>query len=385
MRAPHATGLSELPILTRSDLQDHREALRDPSRQPSTLRLDATGGSTGEPVRFYHDQAYDLTTFCTELLMHRWWGVKPWDRIAYVWGDDRELSQIPRRQRVQERLLGRLHLNAFSIDDAGIAHFAKTLRRFRPKILQGYATALDLLACAMSCRMEARPFARAWCVPRRSRSFRIAGRGSKRHSVSVCAMSTDRGRAPALAAECTAGSFHVMAHAKVIELVDDQGQAVAPGTPGRVLITDLANTAFGFLRYENGDVASWDEDSSPCACGCAYPRLKAVHGRSSDFISTPAGRRIHGEWFTHLFYGRDDVRRFQLRQTALDRVHLLTEGPAQGATLDGLLGQIRERLGAGVTLTWERVDRIDPGVSGKHRFTVSEVPFLATATHSERS
>ncbi|MCA9316838.1 MAG: phenylacetate--CoA ligase family protein, partial [Planctomycetes bacterium] len=140
---------------------------------------------------------------------------------------------------------------------------------------------------------------------------------------------------------------------------------------------DLSNRAFGFLRYANGDVASWDPDPAPCPCGVSWPRLEKVHGRSSDFLTTPAGLRVHGEWFTHLFYGRDDVLRFQLHQTALDHVALLTEGPADEAALADVLAAIRKRLGDGVTLTWKRVDRIETGPSGKHRFTVSDVPFLA--------
>ena len=383
-RAPTVRRLSELPVLTRADLQAHREDLRDPSLDPETLRLDATGGSTGEPVRFYHDQAYDLTTFCTELLMHKWWGVTPWSRVAYIWGDDRELAQIPRKQKLQEWLQGRAHLNAFTVDEIGIKRFARKLRRFRPHIIMGYATALDLLAAHVL---------RDGGAPIRPRVVRSAAeslfpdrraRIEEAFGVQVADVYGSRESA-GLAAQCRHGGFHVMSHAKVLELVDDTGKPVPAGEPGRVLLTDLANRAFGFLRYENGDVASWSEDPEPCACGCPYPRLAAVHGRSSDFISTPSGLRVHGEWFTHLFYGREDVRRFQLRQTSLDRVILLTEGAATEAGLNGILSQIRERLGAGVTVVWQGVDVIDPGSSGKHRFTVSDVPFLPEARTVEQS
>jgi hypothetical protein len=70
------------------------------------------------------------------------------------------------------------------------------------------------------------------------------------------------------------------------------------------------------------------------------------------------------------------VRRFQVRQTALDAVDVLTVGEAGEADLAPLLASMRARLGPGVTVAWRRVDAIPAGRSGKHRFTVSDVPFL---------
>ena len=377
-RAPGAERLQDLPILTREGLQDGLEALRDPTRPTSDMRLDSSGGSTGQPVRFYNDEAYDVATFATENLLHEWWGVKPWDRLAVVWGDDRDDSDVPLRARVHDHLLGRIHLNAFQVDEAKLAAFAKQLRKFRPVILQGYATALELLADYLAKNGGAgfRP------KVIRSAAETLTPRQRERiESVFDQRMIDVYGsrESASLAAQCRVGGFHVLAHGKVIEIVDDEGAPTAPGTPGRVLVTDLTNRAFGLIRYANGDVASWAPGGA-CACGCPYPTLARVHGRTSDFITTPAGLRIHGEWFTHLFYGRDDVRRFQVRQTALDQVTLITEGPIGAEAVEPLLAQMRSRLGDGVIVTWEAVDAIPLTPSGKHRFTVSDVPFLSEAS-----
>jgi phenylacetate-CoA ligase len=126
-------------------------------------------------------------------------------------------------------------------------------------------------------------------------------------------------------------------------------------------VTDLSNRAFGLIRYENGDAASWSTDPRPCPCGSSYPRLERVWGRTSDFVTTPSGERVHGEWFTHLFYGKDDVVRFQVRQTALDAVDVLTVGPAGEATMAPILAIMRARLGDGVRVAWrERPDPLPP-------------------------
>ena len=376
-RVPDAKRLEELPILSRAALQDGLEDLRDPTRGKDVMRLDSSGGSTGQPVRFYNDQGYDVATFATENLLHEWWGVKPWDRLAVVWGDDREDRDVPWRARLHERLLDRIHLNAFQVDEEKLAQFAKRLRAFQPVIVQGYATALELLADYLATHggagFQPRVIRSAAETLTAKQRERIEGVFDQR----VIDVYGSRESA-SLASQCREGGFHVLAHGKVIELVDEAGAPTPPGVPGRVLVTDLTNRAFGMLRYENGDVASWSGEAA-CGCGCPYPMLERIHGRTSDFLTTPSGVRIHGEWFTHLFYGRDDVRRFQVRQTALDRVTLAIEGSIGAAAIEPLLAHMRTRLGPDVTVTWELVDEIPLGPSGKHRFTVSDVPFLSGA------
>jgi phenylacetate-CoA ligase len=100
-----------------------------------------------------------------------------------------------------------------------------------------------------------------------------------------------------------------------------------------------------------------------------------VLGRTSDFLTTPSGERIHGEWFTHLFYGRADVTQFQVHQRALDRVDLVTVGAADARTLAPLLERMRARLGPDVEVRWSAAVEIPPSPSGKHRFTISDVPW----------
>ena len=147
-----------------------------------------------------------------------------------------------------------------------------------------------------------------------------------------------------------------------------------------MLVTDLTNRAMGLVRYENGDVASWSPDPQPCPCGSAYPRLERVHGRTSDFLTAASGARIHGEWFTHLFYGRTDVVRFQVHQRSRTLVEVRTVGPAGAADVEPLLAKMRGALGPGVEVRWERVEEIPPTKSGKHRFTLSDVPYLGEAS-----
>ncbi len=369
-----SNDLADFPILTRADLQSGLEDLRDATRPRDAFKLDASGGSTGKPVQFFQDDAYWHQEFATEVFLSRWWGVRPWSPTAYLWGVD-DPASVSWKAKLEMRLLGIAVLDVFDLTDATMGAFLERLRSLRPACIQGYVSALDTFGryAADHGGLGFRPTivrsaAEALDDERRARieaSFdtRVVDAYGSRESASM-------------AAQCLHGNYHVLSHGKVIELVDEKGDAVSPGTPGRVLVTDLTNRAFGFVRYENGDVASWSR-ASACDCGCPYPMLERIHGRTSDFIRTVDGARVHGEWFSHLFYGNAAVTRFQVRQSRIDRVEILTEGPAGEADLAPLLAAVRERLGDGVEVTWRSVDAIPLTPSGKYRFTVSEVPFAS--------
>jgi phenylacetate-CoA ligase len=58
---------------------------------------------------------------------------------------------------------------------------------------------------------------------------------------------------------------HLFEEYGVTEFVDDQGEPVATGAPGRLTGTSLHNFAMPLIRYVTGDVATpWDR---VCACG----------------------------------------------------------------------------------------------------------------------
>jgi phenylacetate-CoA ligase len=88
---------------------------------------------------------------------------------------------------------------------------------------------------------------------------------------------------------------------------------------------------------------------------------------------------VHGEYFTHLFYGVPGVRRFQVHQKALHDVDVLIELVEGDRELPaGTLAEIRRKIlaqmGERTTVTFKMVDVIPHTPSGKYRFTISDVP-----------
>lgn len=132
----------------------------------------------------------------------------------------------------------------------------------------------------------------------------------------------------ALSIECEEhyGFYHIFSERVIIEILDEKGKTVAPGTLGNVTVTCLDNTVMPLIRYQPGDVGVLHYDL-PCGCENQSPLLE-IKNRTTDFIKLSNGqkkpvshilRRFNREPFVSL------VRRVQVQQKALDEIEILLE------------------------------------------------------------
>jgi phenylacetate-coenzyme A ligase PaaK-like adenylate-forming protein len=70
--------------------------------------------------------------------------------------------------------------------------------------------------------------------------------------------------------------YHVQSESVLVEVLDVEGRACAPGAVGRVVVTTLQNFAMPLVRYDIGDVA---EAGDPCPCGRGLPVLRRIARR----------------------------------------------------------------------------------------------------------
>lgn len=59
-----------------------------------------------------------------------------------------------------------------------------------------------------------------------------------------------------------------------------------------------------------------------CQCGRGGPVIQGVTGRTVNLFLTKDGKKVDGEYFTHLFFGYDNIKQFQLIQEQYDEIHI---------------------------------------------------------------
>jgi phenylacetate-CoA ligase len=364
---------ARIPMLTKAILQQRLGELVAEDREKKEGRPNASGGSTGTPVQFFQDAAYWDRAYANQCFVESWWGIRPGDRTASIWGADRDIPDQTWRERLQGKISQVRICNAFALTEPRMESFAKMLVAWKPRYITAYASALEIFAKFLLERTE-------FSVRAHAIKTTADVLGERRRQIIEkafgCPVFNFYGSREInnLAAECpTREGLHINALNRYIEIVDKDGNPVPPGEPGRLLLTDLTNYYQPFLRYEIEDIATWSAQA--CSCGRPFPLLKQIWGRASDFIVTPEGKSIHSVFFTHLFYDIPEVLLFQVNQKALRdvRVYLVLRPGAceyQAKLLHQRLGQA---LGPGVSFQVEIVQQIKRPPSGKHRFTISSV------------
>jgi phenylacetate-CoA ligase len=252
--------------------------------------------------------------------------------------------------------------------------YHRSLERFQPDLIQAYASSIHLLAGFLRSR-GIRP-----TYPRRS----IITAAEKLHPYMRAEIEDvfpvrvfDRygsREAPAMAAECGEhDGLHIQMPGYIVETIDPQSGARVENTPGEIVLTVLNNFAMPLLRYRIGDMGVLTTER--CPCGSSFHRLREILGRTSDNFLMPDGRVVHGEYFTHIFYGEEGVAQFQFVQEAIGRftLRLVPTGAYSPRVLGRIERQIRDVIGGSSELRVEIRDRIPKTPSGKYRFTISNV------------
>jgi phenylacetate-CoA ligase len=140
---------------------------------------------------------------------------------------------------------------------------------------------------------------------------------------------------------------------------------------GKVVITNLHSFAMPFIRYQLDDVITIPEEGV-CPCGCTFPRIKVLNGRSDDWIYTADGRGISPLVF--IIASIPGVKQYRIIQKAHDTIMVeILPGRDYGEqTLNQVRDHVVDILGPKQTIEVRLVGEI-PKQAGKMRRVISEI------------
>jgi len=363
--------LRQLPLLTKIEIRAHTKALEH--ENASGLARFNTGGSSGEPLIFYISKARVSHDVAAKWRATRWWGVDIGDPEVVVWGSPIEVGAQDRVRRWRDRLLRTELLPAFEMSEGRLDQFVQAIRRRRPRMLFGYPSALSLIAQHAAKRGVAMD----------DLGIRVAFVTSERlydhqratiSRVFGCSVANGYGGRDAgfIAHECPAGGMHITAEDIVVELLGPDGNPVAEGEAGEIVVTHLATRDFPFIRYRTGDMAIMDT-ATRCACGRGLPMLREIQGRTTDFVMAADGTVMHGLALIYVVRDLPGVEAFKIVQETLQRttVQMVVNKGFDRSRQMQIVAGLRQRLGQGVDVDVQFVDRIAPEKSGKFRYVIS--------------
>lgn len=367
--------LTTLPLLEKQELQGDPEALRAVPPPSDRISRKTTGGSTGQPVTVTKNRSGTAWNRATFWYGVGWNGVRIGDRGARFWGSPGGLGRRRWSFWAADVAMNRLRFSAFAFDEEDLEAYWKQCLLFKPDYFYGYVSMLETFARHLE---ESGHDGSRLGLKSIVTTAEVLGDPHRELLEDVFGVPVQNeygcGEVGPIAYECAHRRLHVMTENVCVELLTETGEPALPGETGEVVVTDLHNRAMPLLRYRLGDFAV---RGAECGCGRSYPVIEKVWGREYEFVVTPDGRKMHGEYFLYLFEDlRDDgipVDQFQVTQVdqrRLDVAVVSGEGLSEG-DLHRIRRGMKFRLEK-MEVRIREVGRIDRAASGKLRVVRNE-------------
>lgn len=360
--------LYKLPVLTKEEIREHADQFISEKTPRRDLLVRHTSGTTGKALHFY------MTKNASAFQWAVWWrhrmrfGIEPGTWHASFLGQ----RVVPITQRKPlwrwNRPMRQVLINMQSLAPAKIASILEFLNSHYFEFYAGYPSFIHMLARnAMDAglRLSASPpviFTGA------ENLLDFQRRDIQQFTSAVLSDHYGSSEACVNASRCPEFVYH-----EDFEFCIMEGIERVPGDPAKTIVaTGFACDAFPFIRYEVGDTAVWQEDTT-CACGRHSAILQRIEGRCDDYVITPEGARIAR--LDYLFKDALNVKEAQVVQEQPDEIKIVVVRRDSYGTRDEfeIRRDIRTWLSPSLRVRFEYVDEVPREANGKFRAVLSRL------------
>jgi len=368
-----------LPTIDKNRVREHTtELLTTDLARRQTMQQHSTSGSTGAPLVFWEDGTYrDHVT--ADVLRHMTWG--GWrfgDPHVYLWGlgSAQSLKQSVRSSFMNWALNRAVH-DSLVLSEKTMHSLVKDIQRRKPSLLFGYASSLYQFAQFVR---QQNPYRIQLEAIFSSAEVLYPHQRAVIEETFGCRVFDRYGalEAGGLACECEAHTaMHMSVENCVIEILNGDRPAL-PGESGQVVVTNLNNLGFPFVRYRLDDIAQLSSRHG-CPCGRHHPMLEIVDGRRCDLFRTRDGRTVRS--FAQAALAVQGIKQFQIIQKSLDLIliRIVAEPGFDTSQLEVIKHLGREVMGPDTEVMFEFCDTIPLEGSGKFRYAKTELGDLPEA------
>jgi len=356
--------LREIPILKKSDIRENLALMiaRDYNRRH--LWAGQTSGSTGTPLRFLVGREGIRARTAIQDNYYASKGCHYGERRARFGGSRIVLADRSRPPFwIYNRVDNQLQMSVYHMAPTTLGLYIEELNVFGPKYITGYAHALYILGqhlCdngGLNINLHA-IFLDSEGIPEYFMPVIEQGFGTRVYKTYGI------GETGLIALQASDGRYHVLELSCVLEVVNEQGQPLPYGETGRLIVTDLTQTAVPYIRYDTGDIGSLSAPILGTDMNTSI--LDSIEGRSDDFVLTPRGRCV-GRLSYVTKPGRG-ILESQIVQTSRDRVviRVVPTPNFDPTSMEEVIAVARSVLGSDMIIEWELVESI-PRTS-RHKF-----------------
>ena len=369
--------MRSIPILTKEIIRKNTKRMFSQEIPKRNFIRYSSSGTTGEPIVLFLERRAVGYYHAAQWRGFSWYGIRPGTRGIKIWGVPISLkSKII--EELKDRITNRIRISAFDIEETKVKKIWGKLLKYQAEYLYGYASALYLFACLLEeNNLKGKDLGLKLAVSTAEVLYEF--QREKLKKIFNCPVANEYGTCEAgiIAFECPRGSMHITAENVYLEIINESKIAQEPDCEGRIVVTSLRNFGFPLIRYDIEDFGALSERE--CTCRIRLPLLQRINGRTSDFVLTNSGKKIHSEFFSYL--NRELLSRgyalkeFKIVQKEINElnVYLLKEEEANKKAVVFISDMIKKHIDPSMSVAFDFVEKIDSEKSGKKRYFVNEI------------
>lgn len=368
-----AESLSDyFPVLNKNTVRENQNSFVNKLIPATNLKYISTSGTTGTPMKIAVtkeaiQQNYAYFSRFLELA-----GVSRTDKSATFAG--RVIIPTSHRKQPYWRyniINNNLLFSSYHLSESTIPSYINALEKWNPSFIDSYPSAIYVLAKHIvdnDIIHNIKPISIITSSETLLEEQRIVIETAFR-----CKVYDHYGCAEmaALITQCSKGNYHINTDYGLLEVLDEKQRPVKAGEIGNIVCTGFINHAMPLIRYKLGDSGILSDKT--CACGCKFPVMKMIVGRTDDLITTPDGRKIGR--LDPIFKGLSGIKETQIIQTDINDITLkiVRDSTYNDASLEKLITELKIRVGNEFSIYVEFTDRIPRTTSGKYKSVVSMI------------
>jgi phenylacetate-CoA ligase len=361
--------LHKLPFLTKDIVRKNLKDLKAINYPEKKFQKLSTGGSSGQPLQFFIEKGDWLPKMMAfTKIQNNWSGRSYFDKWVNI-----TALESP----FEYQLFGRtLALSSFYMNEKYFPMFIKKIRKFKPKHILSYPSAITNLARYMKKNNleKFQSVKSILCVSETLHEWqrsileemfqcRIYDQYCLRESV-------------ALGISCEYSNFfHMFPEFGITELISNEGKQVRKEDEiGEIVGTSFLNYIFPFIRYKTGDLGVYTTEK--CQCERNYPRLKRIEGRLQEFVVSKSNKFVSLTGIYGLVAeSSTNVNECQFYQDKMGEIVLkiVKTDNYSKADSESIQKSFQKRFGNEFNLKISQVDHIPRTETGKYRFLIQKL------------
>ena len=365
--------LQRLPFLEKQELREFGEtSLLADNKEKGNFY--SSSGSTGTPTKIYYSPSFhQIWSAAFEVRIREWAGVDRYSARGMIGGRrvvKKGDSKGPfYRYNSSEK---QTYFSAYHIGPNSVKDYLEGMVKGKVEYMTGYAMSNYFLAQEIEKAGLKAPKLKAVITsseklsPKMRETFRRVYQCETFDSYSGV-------EACGLISQTPDGYLVNSPDVGILEVLDENGNAVPAGASGEVVSTGLLNFDQPLIRYRIGDRVSLAKEGA-CPKNIDMPVIEKIDGRVEDKVVGPDGRtmvRFHG-----IFIDHQGLAASQVVQEKRDLIilRLVTDSSYSKDISEPIMIQrILSQLGSDIMVNFEYLEELPRTSSGKIKAVISKL------------